>query len=273
MKAKNLILSILFFIPSIFFACENYDEQERLQLIEGGETTDNTPITQKQEKVTLLLEDFTGWDCPNCPEGTEILNGIKDTYGEQVVVTAIHQGPFARPKDGALDLRTPYGDELGKGITSYPSLKINRSVISSTRGDWANAVNEYFETAQHLLNISLGAKITAENFIVVSTEIDVLENINADLLITLYVTESDIAGKQNDHGEHIEYLFQHVLRGNPIVDMPLVIGNAPQGNKINKSYMLKPAAGVNLDNSSVVVFVTDASNGKVLQANEIKLKR
>ena len=77
MKAKNLILSILFFIPSIFFACENYDEQERLQLIEGGETTDNTPITQKQEKVTLLLEDFTGWDCPNCPEDTVLSTPLR----------------------------------------------------------------------------------------------------------------------------------------------------------------------------------------------------
>lgn len=275
MKLKK-ILATLLFVPFVFASCENYDEDERLKLIEGGETTDSTPITKEQSELTLLLEDFTGWNCPNCPQGTAVLNTIKAIYGEKVVITAIHQGPFAKPKgDVTLDLRTEYGDELGNGIgiSSWPSLWINRSILPTGRGEWETAVADYFATATHCLNISLGSKIDANGNIIVSTEIEAVENVNSNLVITLYMTENDIEGKQNDDGTIIEdYLFQHVLRDNPIVNYPLTMGTLAQGTKLQKSYLLKPAAGVNKSNCHVVVMVADATSGKVLQANEIELK-
>jgi hypothetical protein len=273
MKLRK-ILAALLFVPFVFASCENYDEDERLKLIEGGETTDSTPITKEQSELTLLLEEFTAWNCPNCPKGTEVLNTIKDTYGENVVITAIHQGTLAKPNEEmTLDLRTAYGEELGKEIKSWPTLWINRDVFPSGRGEWETALADYFATATHYLNISLGSKIDANGNVVVSTEIEALEDISSNLVITLYMTESDIEGKQKDNGTTIEgYLFQHVLRDNPIVNYPLTMGTLTQGTKLQKSYLLKPAAGVNKSNCHVVVMVADATSGKVLQANEIELK-
>lgn len=272
MKLRK-ILSALLFVPFVFASCENYDEDERLKLIEGGETTDSTPITKEQSELTLLLEEFTAWNCPNCPKGTEVLNTIKDTYGENVVITAIHQGVLAKPNEEmTLDLRTAYGEELGKEIKSWPTLWINRDVFPSGRGDWETALADYFATATHYLNISLGSKIDANGNVVVSTEIEALEDISSNLVITLYMTENDIEGKQNDNSNIIDYSFQHVLRDNPIVNYPLTMGTLAQGTKLQKSYLLKPAAGVNKSNCHVVVMVADATSGKVLQANEIALK-
>lgn len=274
MKLRK-ILSALLFVPFVFASCESYDEDERLTLIEGGETQDSTPITQQQSELTLLLEEFTAWNCLNCPQGAAILKTIKDTYGEKVVITAVHQGPLAKPKgEMTLDLRTEYGEELGDGIgiSSWPSLWINRSILPSGRGDWETAVADYFATATHCLNISLGSKIDANGNIIVSTEIEAVENVSSNLLITLYVTENDIEGKQNNDGEIIDYSFQHVLRANPIVNYPLTVSALKQGDKIQKSYLLEPASGVNKSNCHVVVMVADATSGKVLQANEIALK-
>ncbi len=273
MKLRK-ILSALLFVPFVFASCENYDEDERLKLIEGGETQDSTPITKEQSELTLLLEEFTAWNCPNCPQGTVVLNTIKDTYGENVVITAIHQGSLAKPNgEMTLDLRTAYGEELGKEIKSWPTLWINRDVFPSGRGDWETVLADYFATATHYLNISLGSKIDANGNVVVSTEIEALEDISSNLVITLYMTESDIEGKQKDNGTIIEgYLFQHVLRANPLVNYPLTMGTLAQGTKLQKSYLLKPAAGVNKSNCHVVVMVADATSGKVLQANEIELK-
>lgn len=272
MKLRK-ILAALLFVPFVFASCENYDEDERLKLIEGGETQDSTPITKEQSELTLLLEEFTAWNCTNCPKGTEVLNTIKDTYGENVVITAIHQGPLAKPKgEMTLDLRTAYGEELGEGIISWPTLWINRDVFPSGRGDWETALADYFATATHYLNISLGSKIDANGNVVVSTEIEALEDISSNLVITLYMTENDIEGKQNDNSNIIDYSFQHVLRDNPIVNYPLTMGTLTQGTKLQKSYLLKPAAGVNKSNCNVVVMVADATSGKVLQANEIALK-
>ena len=272
MKLKK-ILAALLFVPFVFASCENYDEDERLKLIEGGETQDSTPITKEQSELTLLLEEFTAWNCTNCPKGTEVLNTIKDTYGENVVITAIHQGSLAKPKgEMTLDLRTAYGEELGEGIISWPTLWINRDVIPSGRGDWETALADYFATATHYLNISLGSKIDANGNVVVSTEIEALEDISSNLVITLYMTENDIEGKQNVNSNIIDYSFQHVLRDNPIVNYPLTMGTLTQGTKLQKSYLLKPAVGVNKSNCHVVVMVADATSGKVLQANEIALK-
>lgn len=272
MKLRK-ILSALLFVPFVFASCENYDEDERLKLIEGGETQDSTPITKEQSELTLLLEEFTAWNCLNCAQGTVVLNTIKDTYGENVVITAIHQGSLAKPKgEMTLDLRTAYGEELGEGIISWPTLWINRDVIPSGRGDWETAVADYFATATHYLNISLGSKIDANGNVVVSTEIEALEEISSNLVITLYMTENDIEGKQNDNSNIIDYSFQHVLRANPLVNYPLTVSALKQGDKIQKSYLLKPAAGVNKSNCHVVVMVADATSGKVLQANEIELK-
>lgn len=272
MKLRK-ILAALLFVPFVFASCENYDEDERLKLIEGGETTDSTPITKEQSELTLLLEEFTAWNCPNCPQGTAVLNTIKDTYGENVVITAIHQGSLAKPKgEMTLDLRTAYGEELGEGIISWPTLWINRDVFPSGRGEWETALADYFATATHYLNISLGSKIDANGNVVVSTEIEALEDISSNLVITLYMTENDIEGKQNDNSNIIDYSFQHVLRDNPIVNYPLTMGTLTQGTKLQKSYLLKPAAGVNKSNCHVVVMVADATSGKVLQANEIALK-
>ena len=272
MKLRK-ILAALLFVPFVFASCENYDEDERLKLIEGGETQDSTPITKEQSELTLLLEEFTAWNCTNCPKGTEVLNTIKDTYGENVVITAIHQGTLAKPNEEmTLDLRTAYGEELGKEIKSWPTLWINRDVFPSGRGDWETALADYFATATHYLNISLGSKIDANGNVVVSTEIEALEDISSNLVITLYMTENDIEGKQNDNSNIIDYSFQHVLRDNPIVNYPLTMGTLTQGTKLQKSYLLKPAAGVNKSNCHVVVMVADATSGKVLQANEIELK-
>ena len=272
MKLKK-ILAALLFVPFVFASCENYDEDERLKLIEGGETQDSTPITKEQSELTLLLEEFTAWNCPNCPKGTEVLNTIKDTYGENVVITAIHQGTLAKPNEEmTLDLRTAYGEELGKEIKSWPTLWINRDVFPSGRGEWETALADYFATATHYLNISLGSKIDANGNVVVSTEIEALEDISSNLVIILYMTENDIEGKQNDNSNIIDYSFQHVLRDNPIVNYPLTMGTLTQGTKLQKSYLLKPAVGVNKSNCHVVVMVADATSGKVLQANEIALK-
>ena len=80
---------------------------------------------------------------------------------------------------------------------------INRDVIPSGRGDWANKVAEYFASTPHLLNLSLGTK-QIEGRTVVSVRAEAVEDISDNLIITLYITESDIEGKQNDNGTLLE---------------------------------------------------------------------
>ena len=148
MKIQGLkkVLAALFFAPVIFTACEEFEADEMLVRLTARETQDSTPITQTQNEPAILIEDFTGWNCPNCPDGTSILNSLKETYGERLVVSAVHQGSFAKPKaeNNNLDLRTPYGDDLGSkfGLSSWPNAVINRKIGPLGRGDWETKIQE-----------------------------------------------------------------------------------------------------------------------------------
>lgn len=278
MKTKGLkkVLAALFFAPVIFTACEEYEADEILVKLTARETQDTTPITQSQDELAILIEDFTGWNCPNCPEGTSILNSLKETYGERLIVSAVHQGSFAKPKaeNNNLDLRTPYGDELGNrfNLKSWPQAVINRKIGPLGRGDWETKIQECFANSAHLMNISLGAENTQQGLLV-SLQVEAVKDVNEALMVTLFITESDIHGVQNNQGTMIEdYSFQHVLRNNPIVDMPLATTGLNGGDKVSKNYYFTSDKSLNLNNCAVVAFVSNSA-GEVLQVNEIEINK
>ena len=269
------ILSTILVIGSILFAsCENYTEEERLIPI-IGETDLTTPITKTQTEQAILVEDFTGWDCSNCPGGTAILEAEMETYGERLIVSAVHTGSFARPKpeNENMDLRTPYGDELKQtfNVTYYPAIMINRQGTPITSiGDWSANIAEKMAATPHQFNISLGAKVEGETNILVSTKIEVLEAVDSEISLTLYVTESGIEGIQNVASEHQLYTFKHVLRENPLKDMPLA-ASVKGGEIIEKNYLITGSQNWVMNNCAVVVMIIDNATGEVLQVNEIEL--
>lgn len=278
MKTKGLkkVLAALFFAPVIFTACDEYEADEILVKLTARETQDTTPITQSQDELAILIEDFTAWNCPNCPEGTDILNGLKETYGERLIVSAVHQGSLAKPKpeNNNLDLRTPYGDELGSkfGLSSWPNAVINRKIGPLGRGDWGTKIQECFANSKHLMNISLGAENTQQGLLV-SMQVEAVKDVNEALMVTLFITESDIHGVQKGQGTTIEdYSFQHVLRNNPIVDMPLATTGLNGGDKVSKNYYFTLDKSLNLNNCAVVAFVSNSA-GEVLQVNEIEINK
>jgi len=57
----------------------------------------------------VLLEDYTGHRCPNCPTGSSIIKkNLIPRYKDSLVVIAIHAGDLARPFDKFInqDFRT-----------------------------------------------------------------------------------------------------------------------------------------------------------------------
>ena len=190
-------------------------------------------------------------------------------------MSAVHQGSFAKPKaeNNNLDLRTPYGDKLGSkfGVSSWPTAVINRKIGPLGKGDWGTKIQECFTNSEHLMNISLGAESTQQGLLV-SLQVDALKDINEALTVTLFITESDIKGVQNNQGVMIEdYSFQHVLRNNPIVDMPLATTGLKSGDRVSKNYYFTLDKSLNLNNCAVVAFVSNSA-GEVLQVNEIEVE-
>ena len=63
-------------------SCSDLDEQERFVYIKPADAA---------RKV--LIEDFTGQRCPNCPKATDEIHHLQETYGEDnIIAVGIHSG-------------------------------------------------------------------------------------------------------------------------------------------------------------------------------------
>ena len=82
-------------------ACDNVSLDERLTYIEPPEAG-----------RAVLIEDFTGQYCVNCPRATEEIERLVEEYGDSVVIAvAIHSGPFSKLKGEPSPLYTEVGDQ------------------------------------------------------------------------------------------------------------------------------------------------------------------
>lgn len=83
MKLKNIFLGVATAAMAMAAAsCSNIDEGDRLIYVKPAEVG-----------RAVLIEDLTGQRCSNCPTGTDIINGIVETYGEDnVIAVGIHCG-------------------------------------------------------------------------------------------------------------------------------------------------------------------------------------
>ena len=78
------------------------------------------PAEAPQTKV-VLLEDFTGVQCVNCPDAHEATAELLATYPDQLVVVAEHNyfaGPYS---DSYQDLGTPEAEELDDYLGPAPA--------------------------------------------------------------------------------------------------------------------------------------------------------
>ena len=117
----------------LLVGCDHFPEAERL-------------IYEKPEPAqrVVLIEDFTGQRCPNCPKATEVIEQLQETYGDAVVAVGIHGGQLAFAGNAkVVGLKTDTGDEYNNHwkLTTWPMGLIDR------RGplnypEWVDVVKE-----------------------------------------------------------------------------------------------------------------------------------
>ncbi|MGB0177829.1 MAG: hypothetical protein ACPF9D_11730, partial [Owenweeksia sp.] len=70
------------------------------------------PLPDSSNKV-VLLEEFTGTSCNNCPEAAKKAKELYETFPGQVVLLSIHAGGFAIPNSKhPEDFRTSVGNDI-----------------------------------------------------------------------------------------------------------------------------------------------------------------
>ena len=79
-------LFLTFWMALFFTACDIVEPP----FAETSTTGPTGPVSGAVRKV--LLEDFTGHKCGNCPRAGEAADALKLAYGDQLIVYAAHVG-------------------------------------------------------------------------------------------------------------------------------------------------------------------------------------
>jgi thiol-disulfide isomerase/thioredoxin len=234
----------------------------------------------------VLLEDFTGQKCPNCPAAAVIAHDLKAQYGERLVVLAIHAGFYSIPDatgDFTADMRTAEGVELNSyfsiSVYGYPMGMVNRTEYNGfpvvVKDDWATAVEEQLALpAQAEITISNTYNAASRQFDC-TLETEFLDNLEGTYNICAYITESGIISpQQTKEGINLTYEHNHMLRGSlngTWGDLVGTDGLAVTGTVLTNHYSFTLPDGWNADNCEVVAFIYNTETFEVLQAEEAKL--
>ncbi len=284
---------------SIIYGCTdslaiNFDSTANID--DGSCIYENSTYTKK-----VLIEDFTGHTCPNCPGAARELEAIHDVYGDQIIGIALHVSTgFARPHTGSgkfeYDFRTEWGTQWDNffNISSIglPAGMINRIGFDDNthykgKDEWAATVALELEKEP-----DFGITINSNNnTIEVNTK--VLNTIEGSYNLVVCLTESNIINWQKDGTVEVEnYIHNHVLR-TVLTDESL--SNSTALNKdevINKSFNYSladlenyninysantaeagngNAGGWNASNMSIIAYIYDITSQEIIQVEEIHL--
>ena len=191
-------------------ACDNVDENERF-----SGPVDITP------KKNVLIEDFTGQRCSNCPLAAEELKSIQAAFGpEHVIAVAIHGGALGvseadRPTIG---LANEQGEQLYThwGVTDQPIGLVDRTEGLQSFTNWFGlAVKRLIMEPKAELTLQQPDYDPATRTLNLQVAATSRENLEARL--QLWLTESNLVRLQTmpaewGGGNNKEYVHNHVFR-------------------------------------------------------------
>lgn len=236
----------------------------------------------------VLLEEFTGHKCPNCPEASVLAKQLETQHQGNLIVVAMHTGYFASPdSDGAFttDFTTEAGDAIATafGVVLNPTGMVNRMTYGGNRvlnqGDWASAIDDIInEPPQIYIQAKTVAAADGSSDICIHTKTHFLDNLSGTYYLVVGITENGIIAPQKTNdpsvptGEIIDYEHNHVFRKavNGTWGTEIASGQIESGTSITNSFQVTPPSEWDTDNCKVVVYVYSCSDD-IIQAQEIYL--
>ena len=244
--------------------------------------TEIAPVVPALGDRKVLVEEFTGVRCVNCPAGASELDNLRGIYGERLVVVSIHTGDFAPPySDSRFDFRTAEGDALEKKLGAplgYPTAVINRKKFTGQTGLqvgrslWAGLIaGETKEASAVSFTIEKTYNATTRQFQIIIKAVENVKDALKNVVFSAMITEDNIVDAQETpSGKKSDYKHRHVFRAFAGDEVAInSTGSASVSYTFNG--VLKPNWVVG--NCSVVL-VLSQKNGAirdVLQVSEIKI--
>lgn len=257
-----------------FAACDNIDEDDRLIYVEPElPKVDTTAYTR-----CILVEEFSGQFCVNCPEGAKTLHEIQDAYGaDTVIVATIHAGSLALKEDevpGWIGLANPIGERFYESVgkPSLPAAVINRQTSAIGRLNWLGEINKALSIPS-FVKLSIDRQYdTATRQLSITVKADANADFNGNLHV--WLIEDGIEAYQEYPTTHDEkYVHNNIFRTSITSDPLAGDGISLSFNDEVPSeykYSITLREDYKPENMSIVAFVDNAYG--VEQTTKAKVK-
>lgn len=235
-----------------------------------------SPTATPEPARMILVEEYTGTRCVNCPNGHVALEALEEYYNTEknleqnigIITVGVHipnwgytvaQGGFITPEAGDL---TP------DGITP-PQAQINRNGKVLNRADWGKEISiEIARKAQVSFPDRVSATVGADGIRVKGQVL--ADEVVDDVRLHVWVVENNITFRQfmPDGSRKDDYVHQNVYRAHMTdsysgADFPLTRNTVREF-----SYTYPVNEKWNPENLNVVVFLESPGNG-VLNATKV----
>lgn len=273
MVMKKIFLGLIGLMGLMgLWACDKIEEGE-YTVYDGAviDWTAGSSIANPVQRV--YVEKYTGPRCTNCPTADVTLAGI---HNENVVMVSInHPTGQGVPFPGEPDMRTDGGTAWDQyfGINAIPAAYINRDKSTQYLGDMGNIVGAINSALGETPAVAVEAAAEyGGGHIFVDIDLEFIKDIANPVTVTVALVEDSLVYKQLMPDGTIDeaYAHNHMLR-------KVVTGFwgrevEASGKALKGALAFEQPEGVNLDNSHVVVFVSEKSSRKVLNCASCRIE-
>lgn len=271
----------------VIFAMASCDKLKEPYIIEPlVAQSDTIPLVEADTlnfdgQIVVLLEDYTGVRCNNCPEAGALALQLQQQNEGHLVVLGVHpRGALQNPAGGFPDFRTDDGNEWNNffNIAAYPSGLVNRNGVLG-QAEWTAAVNNAIGNDAPVRLIIKTEYNDATRELKLSIHSKFLQNVeSSDVRLTVCMMEDNIIGLQTTpDGVDENYLHRHVFRGTADGQTWGRVLNAEAesitaGKNFITNMKFTVSDDYNADEFYIVAFISDNSTKQVLMTAEKKIK-
>ena len=242
----------------------------------------------------ILIEDYTGHGCVNCPAAAVLAHDLKEQFCNRVVILGVHAGFFAKPNFDnnplfAADFTTPAGNTwdtfFGNSIMGNPNGLIDR--VKGPTGyviypqSWATTADTLLlEPAKALITISNDFD-DGNSTLSTTIKTEFQENVTGAYKLIVCIKQDNLVAPQKNNDEKIgptpvivDYVHMNVLRKAINGAWGEYLGNSGavmMSVSYEKTYsQVFPAEWLPAD-CKVVAFVYNEASKRVIQAEELSV--
>jgi hypothetical protein len=287
------ILIPIFASIALIYGCDKVDnpvpKTDDIVVIDTGIIWDDSLFVESNTTLRkIVLEEFTGHRCSQCPGGAIKLDQLVTTYGSQLIPVSLHSGFFAEPYPaGSGKFETDHRTDIGEAFNNfslfapvgYPAGMVSRrefnGKLTNGKDDWETVILDIINndpTPKVKINIT---SLYNDSLRTIKETIGTewLSSETSSYKLQVYIVEDHVLDWQLDGTSEVSnYDHKHVMRKALNTDFGTDILSSNIGDTATQEFTTIIPAEWEIDNCIIVALVYDATTYEILQGEEIHIK-